>query len=103
MDLCSAGGVTLSLGDGFTPQEEVTEVNILSAVMVNPRIPAAINTYFTSDNYFPEGKPLVDTLVRDGVAVLYDQRILFHIQAFVLMLAQAQTQTEGTLVLVKRQ
>lgn len=62
MDLCSAGGVTLSLGDGFTPQEEVTEVNILPAVMVNSRISAAINTYFITDNYFPEGKPCLTHL-----------------------------------------
>lgn len=51
MDLRSAGGVTLSLGDDFTPQEEVTEVNILCAVMVNPSISAAINTHLASDNY----------------------------------------------------
>lgn len=37
--------------------------------MVNPRISVAINTYYTSDNYLPEGKPLFDTLARDGVAV----------------------------------
>lgn len=59
MDLCNAGGVTLSLGDGFTPQEEVTKVNILPAVMVNPRISPAINTYFTSDNYFPEKETFI--------------------------------------------
>lgn len=70
MARCGAGGVTLPLGDGFTPQEEVTEGNILPAVMVNPRISAAINTYYASDNYLPEGKPLFDTLASDGVAVL---------------------------------
>lgn len=51
MDLHGAGGVALSLGDDFTPQEEVTEVNILCAVMVNPSISAAINTHLASDNY----------------------------------------------------
>lgn len=56
----------LSLEDGFTPQEEITEVNILPAAMVNPRISAAINTSFASDNDFPEGKLLLDTLAGDG-------------------------------------
>lgn len=37
--------------DDFTPREEVTEVNILRAVMVNPSISAAINTHRESDNY----------------------------------------------------
>lgn len=82
---------TLSLGDDFTPQEEV---NIPCAVMVNPRILAPINTQVASDNYIPNEKPLFDRLVRDTVAVLMMST------ASTLTWAQTQ-QTAATCVLVK--
>lgn len=78
---------TLSLGDDFTHGEEVTEVNILCAVMVNPRISAPINTQLASDNYIPNEKPLFHRLVRDTVAVL--------MMSAASTLARAQTQQKN--------